>query len=290
MTVARDPDQRIMRSATLSVSIDGFPETPVHTPPKPVAAEQAGIPPIGEPAPPRGRSMTVVIEFALPSESFPFGRAMSGDPEVRVQLERLVPLQESRIPFVWATGTEFGQFEQRLRESEITEHVEALTRIGDSVLYYVDWKTDEETFLEGVSEMNGAIMQAHGDSSWSFTVRFKDHGDLTRFHQFYQDNDFPVRVERVYAPDEESPTDYGFGLTPEQRETLLMAVENGYFAVPRETKLDDIADACDISSQAASERVRRGAETVLRKSLIGLVPETSEPVGGVRGDDDSPTE
>jgi len=223
--------------------------------------------------------MTVIIEFTLPADSFPFGRATSGDPNVRVQLERLVPLQETRIPFVWATGKDFEQFEQHLRDSEIVKHVEALTRVGDSVLYHVEWDTDKETFLNAVSDMNGTIMEAHGDSAWSFTMRFRDHADLTRFHQFYQDHEFPVHIDRVYAPDEESRTEYGFGLTPEQRETLIMAVEKGYFAVPRETKLDEIAEAVGITRQAASERVRRGAETVLRKSLIGLVAENFEPVG-----------
>lgn len=116
-------------------------------------------------------------------------------------------------------------------------------------------------------------MEAHGNEQWSFTVRFRDHADLTRFHQFYQDNDFPVHIDRVYAPDEASRTEYGFGLTPEQRETLTVAVENGYFSVPRETKLEEIAEEANITKQAASERVRRGTETILRKSLIGLVAE-----------------
>ena len=116
-------------------------------------------------------------------------------------------------------------------------------------------------------------MDAHGDSTWSFTVRYRDHAGLTRFHQFYQAHEFPVHIDRVYAPDETSRSEYGFGLTPEQRETLILAVENGYFAVPRETKLDEIAEAVGITRQAASERVRRGTETVLRRALIGLMAE-----------------
>ncbi|MDS0299374.1 helix-turn-helix domain-containing protein [Halogeometricum sp. S1BR25-6] len=220
--------------------------------------------------------MSVVLEFTLPSNSFPFGRATSGDPNVRVQLERLVPLRESRIPFLWATGEEFEQFEQHLRDSEVVKHLEAVTRLGGSVLYYVEWETDKETFLNGLSEHNGAIMDAHGNSEWSFTVRFRSHADLTRFHQFYQAHNYPVHIDRVYAPDEASRTEYGFGLTPEQREALTMAVQEGYFSVPREIKLDEIADQLGISRQATSERVRRGAETVLRKSLIGLVAENFE--------------
>lgn len=47
--------------------------------------------------------MTVLVEFTLPSDSFPFGQATSGDDTVRVQLERVIPLKESRIPFLWVT-------------------------------------------------------------------------------------------------------------------------------------------------------------------------------------------
>lgn len=196
-----------------------------------------------------------------------------------MQLERVIPLKEGRIPFLWAAGgnENLDEFEHHLRASKIVKHVEALTRVGDNVLYYVEWYTDGETFLNGLAETGGTILEAHGDGTWSFTVRFRDHAQLTQFHQFYQDEEFPVYIERITGLDDDSGTDYGFGLTPVQRDTLIMAVENGYFAIPRETTLDDIADELGISSQAASERVRRGTETVLRKALIGLVAADFEP-------------
>lgn len=221
--------------------------------------------------------MSVIIEFTLPADAFPCGRATGGDSDVRVQLERLVPLKMARIPFVWATGEGFDQFERHLHDSEVVKDVEILTRVGDSVLYYVEWYEDKETFLNGVSDTQGSIMEAHGSGTWSFTVRFRDHADLTNFHRFYQEGDFPVHIDRVYAPDDATKTEYGFGLTPEQRETLILAVEKGYFSVSRRTKLEEIAAELDITRQAASERVRRAAETVLRKSLIGLVAEPPEP-------------
>jgi predicted DNA binding protein len=221
--------------------------------------------------------MAVIVEFTLDCEVFPFGRSTSGDPDVRVQLERVIPLREGRIPFLWANGQDLDEFEHHLRNSDIVKNVEALTRVGDSVLYYVEWYTDKETFLNGLAETGGTIMEAHGDSTWSFTVRFSDHADLTRFHQFFQDEGFPVYIERITGLDDDPGTEYGFGLTQTQRETLVMAVEDGYFAIPRETTLDDIAAELDISSQAASERVRRGTETVLRKALIGLIAADFEP-------------
>lgn len=214
--------------------------------------------------------MAVIIEFTIESESFPFGRAVSADPDVRVSLERQVPLNEGRVPFVWATGEDLGRFERGLTDSEIVKDVEALTRIENSVLYEVEWHVGRETFMNGVADAGGTIMEANGDSTWSFTVRFSDHGDLTRFHQFYQEEGFPVHIERVSTLSDDPSEDYRFGLTPTQREALTAAVENGYFSVPRETKLEEIADDLDITRQAASELVRRGTEKVLRKALLGL--------------------
>lgn len=215
--------------------------------------------------------MAIIVEFTLPASSFPFGRATSGDGDIRVQLERLIPLKEGRIPFIWATGKNFDQFERVLQRSDVVESFETVSAVGDSVLYYTVWNTEYETFLNGLAELDVTILEGHGDGTWSFTVRFKTHADLTRFHQFYQNQNYPVNIERVTSLEDEPDVRYGFGLTTEQRQALLMAVENGYFAVPRETKLDEIAEKLDITSQAASERVRRGADTVLRKTLVGLV-------------------
>ncbi|WP_247729988.1 helix-turn-helix domain-containing protein [Halovivax limisalsi] len=220
--------------------------------------------------------MAIIVEFTLPASSFPFGRSTSGGEGNRVQLERVIPLQDGRIPFLRVTGDDVDQFERVLRNSEVTEHVEVLTSAGDSVLYYAEWDEDAEPFLDGLAETGGTIMEAHGDAAWSFTVRFGNHAELTQFHRFYQDEHFPVHIERVAPLDDEIGVEYGFGLTPDQRETLIMAVENGYFSVPRGTKLDEIADELEITRQAASERVRRGTETVLRQALTGLAP-TDEP-------------
>jgi hypothetical protein len=139
---------------------------------------------------------------------------------------------KDRIRFLWATGREFDQFEDHLRDSDIVEDVEVLTRVGDSVPYYTDCYTSKETFRNGVSATNGTNMDAHGDGEWSFTVQFRDHAESTRFHQYHQENDVPVHIDRVYAPDGESRTEDGFGLTPEQRVALLMAVEKGSFSFP----------------------------------------------------------
>ena len=54
---------------------------------------------------------------------------------------------------------------------------------------------------------------------------------------------------------------------PTERELLRSAVDEGYFAVPREIALCDLAAAHGMSSQEASEHLRRGLDTVVRNAL-----------------------
>ncbi|WP_158237393.1 helix-turn-helix domain-containing protein [Halegenticoccus soli] len=53
------------------------------------------------------------------------------------------------------------------------------------------------------------------------------------------------------------------GLSDDQYEAVLLASERGYFAVPRETDLEELAAKLNTSSQTVSERLRRALETLL---------------------------
>ena len=118
--------------------------------------------------------MTLILEFTIPSEAFPFGRAVSGGEDGSVALERLVPLEESRIPFLWVDRTDYDEFEERLRTSDIIKHAEALTRVDGSVLYYVEWYPEHETFLNGLHDADATILEAEGNGTWEFALRFND--------------------------------------------------------------------------------------------------------------------
>ncbi|MUV89266.1 hypothetical protein GJ629_04600 [Halapricum sp. CBA1109] len=48
---------------------------------------------------------------------------------------------------------------------------------------------------------------------------------------------------------------------------LQLAVRRGYFTIPREVTLSELAAELDLSSQAASERLRRGIRTLVQTVL-----------------------
>ncbi|WP_187695785.1 DUF7344 domain-containing protein [Haloplanus rubicundus] len=70
-------------------------------------------------------------------------------------------------------------------------------------------------------------------------------------------------------------------LTTNERETLRLALERGYFAVPRETTLVDLSNELNRSDVQVSEEIRQGIATVLqRPSALELPPEDIRTDGG----------
>lgn len=214
------------------------------------------------------QGMAVTVELTIPSDEFDLGRVTKGDNDVHLELERLVPTGTEVMPFFWATGTEFDAFERNVRENELVENLVAVTRIDDKVLYHVTWGETVSSLTEILEKSNATILEAHGNDPWLFRLRFADHRGVRDFYNLCLEADMGIHVERLYSLDEEQDTVQSFRLTDEQQVALVTAVENGYFGVPRGTTLEKIAEELGISPQAASERVRRGADTVLRSVLL----------------------
>ncbi|MFC6756071.1 helix-turn-helix domain-containing protein [Halomicroarcula sp. GCM10025894] len=56
-------------------------------------------------------------------------------------------------------------------------------------------------------------------------------------------------------------------MTAPQREALVLAYKNGYYAEPRETNLAELAAEVGISRQAFARRLNRGYRTLIESHL-----------------------
>lgn len=59
-------------------------------------------------------------------------------------------------------------------------------------------------------------------------------------------------------------------LTPLQRETVVFAIEKGYYEAPRETDLDELSDALGVSKSAVSQRLCAAERKILTQLSDGL--------------------
>jgi hypothetical protein len=212
--------------------------------------------------------VTVIAELTLPVEAFPLGRALRTT-GVRVELDRIVPLDGIHVPYLWVAGedADVETFERAVERDPRVERIVPLDRVDGRTLYRVEWLDAEGDLMTAIREADAVVVEAGGRERWQFRLRFPDHDALASFHTFCATHDVSFTLERVYTPAEAAGEARAFELTPEQREALVLALDRGYFATPREVTLSELAAELDISKQALSGRLRRATEQVLHEAV-----------------------
>ncbi|WP_340097897.1 helix-turn-helix domain-containing protein [Salinibaculum salinum] len=100
---------------------------------------------------------------------------------------------------------------------------------------------------------------------WEMAMRFPDRDSFGSFRHRMQSAD--LSVQSLYQQETISRAER-YDISEAQREILLLASERDYFDVPREASLAELADELDVSSQAASERLRRGLDSLVERALL----------------------
>jgi predicted DNA binding protein len=212
--------------------------------------------------------MAVVADVSITAEQFRLGRIAAEFPTLSVEVERVVPALERVMPYLWAYGEDRDAFESALAADDAVEAVELVDELDDRALYRVEWHDAAAEFVSGIAGTDATILGARGEEEWRFRIRFEEHRGLRRFDRHCTEYDVSYRLERVARLAEAPHLVDPYELTAIQYETLRLAVERGYFRVPREVTFEELGEELDVSAQAISERVRRGTEGVLSAALF----------------------
>lgn len=211
--------------------------------------------------------MSVIADFSVPADQFPLGNLLEVRPGVQIRLESLIPTGHSVIPYFWVESPDVEAVEEALHGSDIVEAVEQVDRVGNETLFRVTWAESVNGVIETIRDTESVILggKGHGDH-WSFQLRFPENDSLSSFYRNVIDKGIDLELEGVHNPLESSEPPE-LQLTDEQREALVVALDRGYFEVPRETTLVELADVLDISDSAVSQRIRRGLSKILSTRL-----------------------
>jgi hypothetical protein len=223
----------------------------------------------------------VVVECSVPAADFELGRVLQEAEYRQAELERVVAIgsrgETDRIaPFFWVMGADAAALEATLGDAAPFEEVRLLDTVGDRALFHAEWDPAGEDFLGGLADLDVAILEAVGDADrWEFRLRFHTDEALSAFQASQREQEFSIDVRRVaeFVNWEAQSSAEALELTSAQHDALRLAVEEGYFAVPRRTNLVDLGDRLEISSQSLSERLRRAERKVLGTTLLAE-PET----------------
>lgn len=214
-----------------------------------------------------GGSTNVVFEFSVPADAVVLGETLPKFPGLTVELEQLVPTRHSPMPFLWTSSAEgLSAFGEAAAEDPSVEEITRLSTLEEGVLYQVRWAAADEGLLGRLSSGDEAILQARGrGDEWTLKIRVNSREELADFRAFCGRRDIPFHVIRIY--DLTKPKIGEYDVSEKQRAALLTALELGYFNIPRDASLREVADSLGISPRAASERLRRGHTNLVSNTL-----------------------
>ena len=212
--------------------------------------------------------MATEATFEVDSDQFPLGTVFENQPDVTVQLERLVPAEDAIIPYVWVRGADGDGIDATFESHPGVRRARLIDSVDDDSLLKVEWDPESEGFLRTLAETDLLLLSATGtESNWTFEIRGDDHADVAAFEETCRDRGIDLRLTAVHAL---TPLDGDgdYGLTEAQREALELAYERGYFDSPRQVTLAEIAAEIDISQQALAARIRRGTRSLLGETVV----------------------
>jgi len=220
--------------------------------------------------------MAVIVHLRIPADSFELGRVLEVREKGTVELENMVPLGQKAVPFFSVTDDVRASFEKTVGDHPSVERILEITSHDNERLYSLDWNVARDVFFQGIVELNGQLLSASGTASaWEFEIRFPTHEALSEFQDYCENAHLPLEVGRIYNP-VRPEADMWYGVTSPQRETLIRAVEGGYYSIPRQMSTQELAEEFDISDQAVTERLRRAIMTLTENTLIAMQAEQDE--------------
>ncbi|NIB98047.1 bacterio-opsin activator domain-containing protein [Halobacterium sp. R2-5] len=218
--------------------------------------------------------MSVIAEFTVPADDFGLHHSLTAAPEMVVEIERVVATMGDRImPYFWVSGGDQSDFEAAFEADESVTNTTLVDEVEDGILYRAEWTQNVESIVYAYTDIGATILEATGrDEQWELQMRFDDHEKASQFQEYCAENDISFDLNRIYQQ-EQPMASAQYGLTPKQRETLVTALEHGYYDVPQETTMADLAGELDISQQALSKRLHHGHKGLITSALTVSHPD-----------------
>lgn len=217
--------------------------------------------------------MSVITEFTIPVETFALEQTFDTVPDVKIEIERLAThSREWVMPFLWATNENIDSVETALQNDPCIDELELLDKDGRIGYFNVHWTEDVQQLIDQIVDQHGIMQEAEAvNGMWYLKLQFVDQEALEEFQTYFHEQGYTFELHRMHSGT--APKESEYDLTPEQRETLVTALEMGYFSVPRETQTKELAEELGISTNSTSERLRRASGNLTRNTLTVSLPD-----------------
>lgn len=216
--------------------------------------------------------MAVTVEFGIPVDNLAFHEVFEAHPGAVLEYEHAVSgAAPSRGRLLWVSGIERSSLVEALESAAVVESATPILERDGSILCEIIVDVDGKPLWQAITDNSAYLLGARGSADgWRFEVLFPDRSDISPFIDACDTLDLDIETRHVdtspFPQEDTAPSQF-------QADALQIALENGYWDVPRQTSLQTIADELGISDQAASERLRRGIRTLVSERMENGGPE-----------------
>ena len=209
--------------------------------------------------------MSADVEITVAATELVLADTLTRKPDIHLQFQREVPLGNGIATRLRVTKVDSDDVETALSSDPDVTDVEIIEMVDDEALVRIRWQSVANELFDAILESDGTLISASGSGNrWSLRIQFPDSDRVSTFYDRCLEDEISIVLERMHNPGWPSFEDHS--LTDEQWEALRAALELGYFEVPREVTLEELADKFGISDTAVSQRLRRGMATLVAES------------------------
>jgi hypothetical protein len=185
---------------------------------------------------------------------------------------------------LWAGGDDLDTFEDGLDVDETVSRWVAIGGTDTRKLYRTRLTETASSCMDfhGWTDGKGVFLSAEREvGRWTVEAYLPDRSVLQQFAAGCEANGVQFDLLEVSDADELQDTQQ-FGLSNVQADTLLTALDRGYYSVPRQVNLEELAAPLDVSHQAVSERLRRGICSLIENTVAEQLED--QPTAETDGD------
>lgn len=233
--------------------------------------------------------MGIVAEYHVTSPHLPLVEVAAAVPEATLHVAVGQPNQGGPQPFhLRATDAPIDDVECALTDAAFVADYVDMGRTGAAAQFRVRPATTMEEQLGPIVEdverlralaANGSAVERVRvtPEGWHQRRRFADRASFEEYATFWREHGESFTLHRLSRAEvTDAPNSK---LTRPQREALVTAAEMGYFDVPRQATLGDVADELDVSGPSLSERLRRAQATLVDEAVEPVAPGDAPSAG-----------
>lgn len=213
----------------------------------------------------------IVAEFEFRSPVI--AAALRAAPDMVIEHEQFGALDGEGIrTFFWASGGDFDRFEEGLSADSSVTETERLIELDGRRLYRTTLAGEglDASIYPTLVDVDGIVRELTGSvDGWECTAMFPEHAAISEFQSALDERDLEFTLRTLYTQPE-SLDGEALSLTDHQHETVVKALENGYYDIPRGVQLNALSEELGISHQACSERLRRAHRTLAEGAVDDL--------------------